>query len=84
MMDHANDNPKEGRVGGVTMFRPRPQGPTVEQVLHAAIEYGLDQVFVLGYAEDGEFYSAINFDDGGEALWLLELAKKRIMENADG
>lgn len=41
-------------------------------------------VVMLGYDESGEFLFVSSIADGPEVLWLLELARKRLMEVADG
>lgn len=53
----------------------------VDRVLEQAIGK-LQGVVVLGYDEEGEFYGASNYADRGEVLWLLELCKKKLMEEA--
>lgn len=42
----------------------------------------LQGVVVLGYDQDGEFFGATSYADGGDLLWLLELCKKKLMEAA--
>lgn len=37
-------------------------------------------VVVLGYDQDGDFYFASSYADGGDVLWLLEVAKKKLLE----
>ena len=39
-----------------------------------------DGVVVLGFDDDGELYFASSIADGGEVLWLLEMAKKNLLE----
>jgi hypothetical protein len=39
-------------------------------------------VVVVGYDQDGDFYFASSYADGGEVLWLLEVAKKKLLEIA--
>jgi hypothetical protein len=40
----------------------------------------LKGVVVLGYDQDGEFYAASSYADGGDMLWLLEICKKKLLE----
>lgn len=40
----------------------------------------LESVVVIGFQEDGNFYFASSMADGGDALWLLELAKKKLLD----
>jgi len=54
-----------------------------EQILNAAIEKGLSQAVVIGYDEDGEFYFSSSLADGGDVIWLLEMAKKKLLEIVD-
>jgi hypothetical protein len=49
-----------------------------ERVITKAAKAGLTDVLVIGYDADGEFYFAGSMADGGDALWLLELAKRRL------
>ena len=51
-----------------------------DRVLNAALEHGLDQVVISGYDKDGNEYFASSVADGGQALWLLERCKKRLLE----
>jgi hypothetical protein len=52
----------------------------VERVLDGASESDLEVVVVLGYTKDGmEFFSS-SVADGGTVLWLLERAKKELIE----
>ena len=54
-----------------------------ERVLHSAAKHGMDDVVVIGYDNDGEFYFASNKADGGTVIWLLELAKKKLLETEE-
>ena len=40
----------------------------------------LETVIVLGWDNDGEFYFAASESDGGNAIWLMEKAKKYLLE----
>lgn len=51
-----------------------------ERVLEGAINSTLQSCIVLGYDADGEFYFASTMADGGEVLWLLEMAKLKLMK----
>ena len=37
-------------------------------------------VVVLGFDDDGDFYFVSSIADAGEVIWLLEMAKKRLLE----
>jgi hypothetical protein len=51
-----------------------------EKVLQAALDHGLQEVVVIGYTKDGDYYLASSEPDGGRIIWLLELAKKKLLE----
>lgn len=51
-----------------------------ERILNAAIGCDLETVLVIGRTKDGELYFAGSSADGGDALWLMELAKKALIE----
>jgi hypothetical protein len=55
----------------------------VDRILKAALEKGLAEVVIIGFDDDGEFYFAASKADGGDVLWLLELAKKKLLEVGD-
>jgi hypothetical protein len=52
----------------------------VLEILGRAHEARLQIVIVLGFDRDGNFYSDSELKDGGDALWLLEEAKRKVME----
>lgn len=54
-----------------------------ERVLEAAKSHCDDGVVILGYDKEGDLYFASSIADGGDVLWLLELAKKRLLEVGD-
>ncbi|MEY4720052.1 MAG: Paracoccus phage vB PmaS-R3 [Pseudomonadota bacterium] len=43
----------------------------------------LEGVVILGYDKDGQEYFASSYADGGDMLWLLERAKKALLEMGD-
>lgn len=51
-----------------------------ERVLQSAIDAKIESAVVLGYDSDGEFYFASTKADGGEVMWLMEIAKKKLLE----
>lgn len=53
-----------------------------DRVLKAAVGR-LDNVLVIGFDKEGEFYGAASFADGGDALWLMELCKRALLEGAE-
>jgi len=50
------------------------------RVLEGAKDHCSDGVVVLGFDDDGEFYFASSIADGGSVIWLMEMAKKRLLE----
>lgn len=52
-----------------------------DRILEDATKANLDEVVVIGYAA-GDFYFASSVADGGTVVWMLELAKKRLLEQA--
>ncbi|MBP27854.1 MAG: hypothetical protein CMH16_00805 [Methylobacterium sp.] len=53
-----------------------------ERVLHQAGLAGLTQVVVVGVDPDGALYFAGSEAKFADVLWLIELAKKQLLENA--
>jgi len=51
-----------------------------ERVLNGAIQANLERCVIVGFDSKGELYFASTKADGGEVLWLFELAKKALME----
>lgn len=49
-----------------------------DRILESAKEK-LQGVIVIGFDHAGEFYAASSYADGGNALWLLEVCKKRLL-----
>lgn len=50
-----------------------------DRLLEAA-QGKLDSVMVIGYDKEGGFYAASSYADGGDALWLLETCKIRLLQ----
>ncbi len=55
----------------------------VPRILKAARQAKLTDAVVIGFDRDGEFYFASSKADGGAVLWLMELAKKKLLEAQD-
>lgn len=51
-----------------------------ERILNHAKDADLDRVVILGYDRDGQMYFASSFADGGDVMWLMELAKARLLK----
>lgn len=62
-------------IGCVTSLDVPP-----EKVLQKAIEAKIEDVIVLGWDADGEFYVASSAASGPEFLWKLELARQHLMQ----
>ena len=50
-----------------------------DKILKKAIG-NVNDVIIIGWNEEGELYFASSKANGGDVLWLLELAKKRLLE----
>lgn len=53
------------------------------KILARAAAAKLRNVIVVGVDSDGEFYFASSKADGGDVIWWLEMAKKKLLEIAD-
>lgn len=51
-----------------------------DRVLEESKGHCSEGVVVLGFDDDGEMYFASSVADGGEVLWLMELARKALLE----
>jgi len=51
-----------------------------DRVLDAAKGSCSGGVVVLGWDDDGSFYFASSIADGGDVVWLMEMAKKKLLE----
>ena len=54
-----------------------------KRVLSAALDKELSGVFVMGFDKEGEVYFASSYADGGTVMWLMELAKRRLLDVAE-
>ena len=54
-----------------------------EKILNAAQKQNLKSVVIIGWTED-DWYFASSIAAGPEVLWLLELARKKLMEVGAG
>lgn len=50
-----------------------------DRVLDAAIGK-LEGVVIIGYDKDGSEYFASSISDGADVVWLMERAKKKLLE----
>lgn len=53
---------------------------SAERILQAAIDAKIETAVILGYDAYGEFYFASTKGDGGDVIWLMEIAKKKLLE----
>lgn len=51
-----------------------------ERILRKAIDADLQEVIIIGTSQEGDMYFAGSMADGGNALWLIEKAKKALLE----
>jgi hypothetical protein len=51
-----------------------------ERVLRKALDADLECAVVIGFDKDGNLYVSSSKADGGDVLWLLEGAKKMLLE----
>ncbi len=51
-----------------------------DRVLEGAKGHCTDGVVVLGFDDDGQLYFSSSIADGGSVIWLLEMAKKALLE----
>lgn len=52
-------------------------------MLEMAKNAQLDEVVILGFDKDGEFFFSSNKADGGAVLWLLEMARHSLIKLTD-
>ena len=50
-----------------------------DRLLEAAKEH-VDGAVIIGFNKEGELYFASSYADAGTVLWLMEAAKKALME----
>jgi hypothetical protein len=63
------------------LTRLKKEAGRVIEALPAPDEW--DEIVVIGYLKNGEDYIATNIADGPDMLWLLEMAKKKLLDTAD-
>lgn len=51
-----------------------------DRVLTEALTADLEGVVVCGYTKSGAFYAASSYADGGDALWALEMCKRKLFD----
>ncbi len=52
------------------------------QTLTAALAADLTTAIVIGWDRNGSLYFASSEPDGGSVLWLMEVSKKNLLEQA--
>lgn len=71
-----------GDVVGFPGVTTQPDLPN--KILRAAIKAKLEKCIVIGREQNGGFWFSGNFSDAYEILWLLEVAKREILDLAEG
>lgn len=51
-----------------------------ERILQGALAADLKSVVIIGWDSEDDFVFAASLADGGDVLWLLEMAKKKLLE----
>lgn len=64
----------------VTWPAPTRIDVPVERVMQAASDASLETAIVIGWDSSGQFYFKSSAADGGDVLWLLEVARKKLLE----
>lgn len=54
-----------------------------ERVIARAGEADLEGVVIIGWKRDGDFYFASSYADGGDVIFLCEMAKKKLLDICD-
>lgn len=54
-----------------------------KRVLKAAKKAGLTDVVIIGYDADGDEYFASSEPSGPEVMWMMERAKKKLLDIAE-
>ncbi len=54
-----------------------------EKVIATAAEADLAEVVIVGVDGDGSFFFASSQADGGDTLWWLAMAQKKLLEMGD-
>lgn len=54
-----------------------------QRVLAAAAKVDFDAVIIVGWKKDGDEFFSSSCSDGGDAVWLLERAKLKLLRIAD-
>lgn len=75
----SDDSDKVVHLPHHTTYSDVPPG----RILDVASRARLQEVVIIGHTEAGAFYFASSQADGGDALWLLERAKHKLMQQAD-
>lgn len=54
-----------------------------DRVIAKAAKAGLKGVVIMGYDQEGDWYFASSYADGGDVLWHLARAQHKLMKIAD-
>ena len=50
------------------------------RILELASKANLKGVVIIGETDEGEFYFASSYADGGDVLWYMAMAHKKLLE----
>ena len=67
-------------MGKILKLVPPSETSPVAEVLVDACMTDLRDVVIIGWTEDGQHYFNSTYASGPECLWLLEMAKKELLE----
>ena len=61
--------------GGPTRLKTPP-----ERIIREALEREFADIMMIGWTKDNRFFFSSSDPDGGNALWNMEVAKKKLLE----
>jgi len=71
-----NEHPEITTLGVVTTLQ-MPASSILRNINDLNI---VDSLVVVGWDNDGDLFFAANYSDGGDAILLLELAKRKLLD----
>lgn len=51
-----------------------------KRILNSAMKSDLDSLVMIGFTKEGEFYFASNRGDAGTVIFLMEMAKNKLLK----
>jgi len=72
-------------MSGNVVYWPHPTRIELpaERVLEGAKAHDLKTAVVMGWTQEGDVYFASTTSDGGDVMWLMEWAKKALLDAID-